>query len=155
MRAEETALKLIARSEQSCLTLSRKLEKQGHKAICVQHVLSRLQELKLIDDKRFVKLWLESRLSRGTDSPRRLFSCLNRRGINKNYIKDGINAVLNMELELLLLQRFVMKIRKQKSNKIFDKSCKLNFTRSLKFFLKGEGFSSQAIEIFLESELEP
>ena len=153
MRAEKAALKLIARSEQSFRGLSIKLEKRGHEAPCIQKVLSRLEELKLVDDERYVKLWLESRISRRANSPRHLLACLCRRGIDRSYAESGIKALLDAETELNLLHRYAKNIQKRKNfNGIINKN-KTGPAGSLKYHLKCQGFSSQAIEMFLEQSV--
>jgi len=155
MRAEKAALKLIARAEQSSTGLFCKLEKRGHDRACIQLVLSRLQEIQLIDDRRFTRLWLESRIARAAHSPRRLLAGLRSRGIDRDHAESGIKAALTADAELSLLRRYVKKMQKRKS---FTKAITKNNAdtgRSLKYYLKGEGFSSQAIELFMEQEQAP
>jgi regulatory protein len=105
LRAERTALRLIARAEQSVSGLTYKLERRGHGTACVIAAVSRLVELKLLDDRRFAQLWLESRL-RLTRSPRRLLSSLAGRGIDREDAQTALKAVLDEETEFALLKRF-------------------------------------------------
>ena len=152
MRAERAALKLIARAEQSSAGLSLKLGKRGHDSVCIQKALSRLLELRLVDDARYVRLWLESRLNRRADSPRRLLSRLYSRGIDRDLAESRVRAALDAEVELDLLKRHVQKLRKRKNyEKIINRNT-AEPERSLKYYLKGEGFSPQAIELFVEQE---
>ena len=144
-RAEKIALRLIARAEQCSLGLTRKLEKRKFSADCVSAVISRLLELKLVDDSRFSRLWLESRL-RLARSPRRLLVSLCGRGIDRDDAEAAIRTILDEETEFAILTRFVKKysrksVRKEEKNAV-----------SLKHLLKNEGFSQQAIIRFLESE---
>ncbi|MCL2879802.1 MAG: RecX family transcriptional regulator, partial [Treponema sp.] len=155
LRTENTALKLIARAEQSVAGLSRKLDKRGHESACVLPVISRLTELKLIDDRRFVRLWLESRLACRTASPRRLLAGLYGRGIDHEEAESGLRAILDAETEIGLLRRYIKKIEKKKNySKIINKnradSGRAGF--ALKYHLKGEGFSSRAIEMYIDGE---
>jgi regulatory protein len=150
LRAEKNALRLIARAEQSSFGLSRKLAKRGHAPDCVRQVIPRLEELELLDDRRFVRLWLASRLNRRTDSPRRLLSALCARGIDRDDAQAGLNAALDAETECRLLERYVKTTEKRKSFRI--KPDKTGSVRSLKFVLKGEGFSPQAIQSFFEQD---
>ena len=141
LRAEKTALRLIARAEQCTGGLTRKLEKRGFDSVCVSEVISKLTELKLLDDNRFSRLWLESRL-RLPRSPRRLLSSLCARGIDHEEAQTALKNVLDEETELALLARFAKKYsRKAKGD-----------PRSLKYLLKNEGFSSAAIKRFLGEE---
>ncbi|MDR1836359.1 MAG: recombination regulator RecX [Treponema sp.] len=147
LRAEKASLRLIARAEQCSAGLSRKLQKRGHEAACINAVISRLSELKLIDDLRFARLWLESRLHL-TRSPRRLSAGLCVRGIDRGDAGAALKAVLDEEAELTLLTRFVKKYAR--------KNCRRSeggdVTCSLKYLLKSEGFSPPAIERFMDGE---
>lgn len=145
--AEKAALRLIARAEQCSNGLARKLEKRGHEADCVNAVLFRLTELKLIDDKRFARLWLESRL-RLTRSPRRLLAALCGRGIDKDDAQAALCAVLDEETESAMLERFVKKYSRKAAGKGEDGE--RSFSRELKYLLRNEGFSGRAIERYLE-----
>jgi len=152
MRAEKTALRLIARAEQSSAGLSRKLEKRGHDRSCVQRVLFRLQELMLVDDRRFVRLWLESRISRRGDSPRRLLASLCSRGIDRDLAEAGLKAALDAGTELELLRRYVKKLEKRRKYIKLINGNNANPERFLKYHLKNEGFSSLAVEMLADSE---
>ena len=144
LRAEKIALRLIARAEQCIFGLTRKLEKRGHEAACVNAVISRLSELKLIDDRRFAQLWLESRL-RLARSPRRLLSSLCGRGIDREDAEAALKAALDEDAEFALLTRFVKRhSRKSGGDGEGD-------YRSLKYLLKSEGFSQAAIQRFFDS----
>ena len=68
--------------------------------------------------------------------------------------KSALNEVLNKEAEAALLARFAKKHAKKALKKSGIKnfnSANNDTARELKFLLKGEGFSSDAIEYFLES----
>jgi len=140
LRAEKAALRLIARAEQCTSGLAFKLKKRGHDSLCVNAVISRLTELKLIDDRRYALLWLESRL-RLARSPRRLLSSLCGRGIDRGDAESALKAVLDEDAEHALLTRFVKR-----------HSRKEPLTRSLKHLLKSEGFSSAAIQKFFDED---
>ena len=142
LRAEKAALRLIARAEQNFFGLSRKLERRGHEPACVRAVSFRLMELELVDDRRFARLWLESRLGRRSASPRRLLAGLRSRGIDRDDAETALRAVLDAETEWVLLGRFVEKQRRLGRGG--------DDLRSLKFTLKSEGFSVSTIERFLE-----
>ena len=155
LRAEKIALRLIAHAEQNTFGLSRKLERRGFDSSCVKQVLYRLEELHILDDRRYVKLWLEARLSRRADSPRRLFSSLRVRGIDRDEAESGLNAALTPDAEWPLLLRYVKKLEKSKRFKKaahFSDDGFANDARSLKFHLKSEGFSPQTVQRFFEDE---
>jgi len=145
LRAEKAALRLITRAEQCVAGLSRKLEKRGHERICVNAVITRLSALALLDDKRFARLWLESRL-RLARSPRRLLVSLCARGIDRGDAEDAMKNVLDEEAEQTMIARFAKKHARKAG-------CGEGVTRSLKHLLKGEGFSYAAIQKFLGEDL--
>jgi regulatory protein len=145
LRAEKTALRLIARAEQTCLGLARKLEKRGHAPACARSVISQLCESGLLDDRRYARLWLDARISRQSTSPRRLLIALNARGIDRDDTSLALKEALDDDAEFLLLKRFADKLRRKKKNNSDDG----NDGRSLKYLLKSEGFSSLAIQRFL------
>jgi len=144
--AEKAALRLIARAEQCSSGLTRKLEKRGYDSTCINEVISRLNKINLLDDNRFARFWIRSRLRFGR-SPKQLLSSLCSRGINHDDAESALKSVLDEETELHLLESFVKKhILKagRKKNKNEEDS------RSLRFLLKNEGFSAQVIQQFLE-----
>ena len=145
INAEKTALRLIARAEQCSAGLARKLEKRGHSEAHIREVISSLTGKNLIDDNRFARFWLQSRLH-FTRSPRQLFSSLCARGIDRDDAEAALKTVLNEETEAALLKKFVKKRLKKL------KSGGGDVTRSLKFMLKNEGFSPQAIQNFLSPD---
>jgi regulatory protein len=141
LRAEKTALRLIARAEQCSGGLARKLKKRGFDTVSINRVISQLAELDLLDDSRFARLWLQSRL-RFTRSPRRLLSSLCARGVDRNDAETALKAVLDKDTEFALLAQLVRKCPQKNRGGAL----------SLKFFLKSEGFSTAAIHQFLELE---
>jgi len=147
--AEKIALRLIARAEQCSAGLARKLEKRKCDPGAINEVISHLTEKKLIDDNRFACFWLQSRL-RFARSPRRLLSSLCARGIDHDDAQNALKEVLNEETEDALLSRFVKKHARKISKKKTSES--EDDIRSLKFLLKGEGFSQAAIQKFCEDE---
>jgi len=145
LRTEKNALRLIARAEQCVTGISRKLEKRGLDAACVKAVIERLCSLQLLDDARFARLWLESRL-RLPRSPRRLLIALCSRGISREDAEAALKNILDEDAEYALLLRFAKKLARKKKKP--DESG----SRPLKRLLKNEGFSHTAIQRFLETE---
>ena len=140
IKAEKTALRLIARAEQCSGGLSLKLEKKGFDEICIRDVISRLFELNLLDDRRFARMWLQTKI-RFAKSPRRLFSSLCRRGIDREDAQAAMKETLDEETEFSMLRKFAEK-------KSWTSGA--DNTRSLKHLLKNEGFSTKAVQRFLE-----
>lgn len=142
IRAEKIALRLIARAEQCSAGLARKLEKRKVEPSCAAEVVSRLVEQNLINDERFARLWLQFRL-RLTRTPKRLLVGLCARGIRREDAQTALDNVLDEETELALLTRFVKKHAKKASAGTADDQ--------LKYLLKSEGFSPQAIKNYFSS----
>lgn len=145
MRAEKAALRLIARAEQCSLGLTRKLKRRGYETACVSAVAARLCSLNLINDRRFAQLWIESRL-RLSRTPRRLLSSLCGRGIEREDAQAALTAVLNEETELAMLTRYVKRHQLKTDKEGKERAC------SLKYLLKSEGFSPQAVNRFLNTD---
>jgi regulatory protein len=157
LRAEKAALGLVARAEQCVFGLSRKLEKGGHSVACVRAVLARLLELEIVDDHRFARLWLQSRLNHRADTPRKLLAGLCGRGIDRDVADKALKSALYFEAEKALLSRYIVKNRllaPQPSPKdegsLLEGESRAADISSLKFRLKQEGFSSSLIQQFRE-----
>ena len=148
LSAEKAALQLIARAEQNKFGLIRKLEKRGHDSLCINAVINSLCETGMLDDSRYARLWLELQIARKAVSPFRLLVSLVSRGIERETVESVLRETLDEETELQLLKRYAEKLQsgKQKNHFIDDEDNKL-----LRYKLKTEGFSSQAISAFFES----
>jgi len=149
LRAEKRALQLIARAEQNVFGLSRKLGKRGHDQDCVRAVISWLCESGLLDDRRYARLWLESRISRQATSPRRLLAALRSRSIDRHDAEAALKETLDDETERQLLERYVQKLRRKgaayaSANDAHDP------VRALRYTLKSEGFSPLAIQCLFD-----
>ncbi|MDR2072997.1 MAG: recombination regulator RecX [Spirochaetaceae bacterium] len=144
LAAEKAALRLIARAEQCAAGLERKLERRGHDPAAVRRVLGRLLELNLVNDGRYAALWLKSRISRDFRGPRNLEAALRARGINRETAKAALESALTEDAELKLLERCLKKARGKKNPGAGD----------IRFFLKTEGFSHDAIEQYFSGVLE-
>jgi regulatory protein len=149
LRAEKAALRLITRAEQNVCGLTRKLEKRGCKTACVRAVIARLSETGLLDDYRYACLWLESRISRRASSPWRLLVALRSRGVDRNDANWALREILDDEAEYRLLERFTEKLRRGNKTKEYGNSAAA--LQSLKSLLKSEGFSTLAIQRFIDS----
>ncbi|MCL2209622.1 MAG: recombination regulator RecX [Treponema sp.] len=148
LKAEKTALNLIARAEQCSAGLARKLEKRKHDSSVINEVISSLTGKKLIDDSRYARFWLQSRL-RFTRSPRQLLSSLCAKGIDRDEAASALSSVLDEETEFALLERFVKKYERKSAGKRDNTE---DVTRSLKFLLRNEGFSMEAVQRFLNRD---
>jgi regulatory protein len=139
LRGEKTALRLVSRAEQSSQGLARKLEKAGCPSPCARAILARLEELGIVDDSRYARLWLEARLACKAEGPRRLLAALRRRGIPRHEAEEALRTVLDPAGERALLERYLKKKRLSGEEP------------GVGGILRGEGFSPSLIREFRES----
>ncbi|MDR1804034.1 MAG: recombination regulator RecX [Treponema sp.] len=141
-RAETAALRLIARAEQSVLGLTAKLEQRGYDHPVVKMVISRLLDRDLLNDERFARLWVNSRLSYGkTQSPLWLRVSLGKKGIDRNLSGKAVESLLDSETEYALLLKYLEKTGLSDGrNESF-----------LKTQLKSEGFSYEVLDRYFDS----
>jgi regulatory protein len=90
-------------------------------------------ELGLVNDERYARFWLESRLYSKTDAPRKLFASLCNKGIERKTVERVVKAVLDLERERILLKRYMRKL--EKAGKPIERR-----------LLRQEGFSYKAVE---------
>ncbi|MDR3247532.1 MAG: recombination regulator RecX [Treponema sp.] len=141
LRGEKAALRLVSRAEQTSLGLRRKLEKTGYPSACVQAVLARLEELEILDDSLYARMWLQSRVTRKAESPRRLLAGLRSRGISRQDAEAALREVLSPAAERTLMENFLRK------NKLPGPGEKSNTGNILKW----EGFSSALIREYRDN----
>jgi regulatory protein len=147
LRAEKAALQLIARAEQNTFGLSRKLIKRGHDSACIRAVIGQLCETGLLDDRRYGRFWLESRIRCHASSPRLLLAALCAR-IDRDDAEAVLKETLDDETERNLLERYAQKLR----HKLKTDDDDSDSNRSLRYTLKSEGFSSTAIQAFFDEQ---
>jgi len=154
LRAEKAALQLIARAEQSVFGLTRKLKKRRHNPACVSAVIARLCEMELVDDRRYARLWLETKISRQATSPWRLLTALRSRGIDRADADSVLKEMLDEETEFRLLERYAEKLARKSNRRRAEETAGQDSEeaahRALKYQLKGEGFSSSVIERYFD-----
>jgi regulatory protein len=142
LRGERAALRLVSRAEQTSFGLEHKLEKAGYSRACVNAVLARLRQLCVVDDLRYARMWLQARLGRRVEGPRRLLAALLRRGISRRNAEAALRAVLSPAAEKTLLDNYLRKNRLQETR----------ITPDIAGILKREGFSPGLIRDYRENE---
>ena len=148
LKAEKSALVLIARAEQCSQGLKNKLEKKKYHADIIQTVLDRLTELDLVNDRRYAGLWLKSRIVKGTKGPRMLSERLRAKGIDRKTAEAALAASLSPETEAALLRRCLENA--DKKNSTFNENSSADRKTAIRYFLKNEGFSADAINEYFE-----
>ena len=140
--AEKIALRLIARAEQNSLGLTAKLERRGVDSSVVKAVVSRLLDRDLLNDERFAKLWVHSRLSYGNArSPLWLRVSLGKKGIGMDLALRTVRNLLDPETEYALLLEYL-----EKTGIPDDETESI-----LKSHLKSEGFSYEVLDRYFTS----
>jgi regulatory protein len=140
LRAERTALPLVARAEQTRSGLERKLRERGHEAIPARAAVEHLADNGAVSDERYAELWTRARLAMKADSPAKLRAALLAKGIDRAIIKDTLDAALDLDEEIALLRKFAAKNRLAAAQ-----------PRERRQKLRGEGFSSDAVAAFEEA----
>jgi regulatory protein len=144
-KAERIGMRLIARAEQNSAGLEAKLGFRGFSRPQIQAVVSRFLKTDLLNDRRYAKLWLQSRFARRNGpvpGPRQLMAKLRKRGIANADISAAFDDVLTGEAEWSLLMRFLEK------NRTFAG----DDGRSLRSRLRFEGFSASILERFFDEK---
>ena len=106
-KIEESALKLIARAEQTNLGLTAKLERKGFEAPIIKTVVSDLLERGLLNDERYALLWLRSRIAKKSQSPKMLLASLRKKFIDQHSSISAIKKALDPDSEYALLLRYL------------------------------------------------
>jgi regulatory protein len=146
LKAEKSALNLIARAEQCSWGLKCKLEKKKYHNDVIQTVLDHLIKLNLVNDLRYAGLWLKSRIAKGTKGPRILSELLRVKGIDRETAEAALAASLPLETEAALLHRCLDKFRKKNPENLAENKS------TTRLFLKSEGFSTTAIDEYFEED---
>ena len=141
-RAERAALRLVARAEQNTFGIKHKLERRGFPRDIITRVVSRLESIEIISDRRFSERWLRYRLSVRPDSPFRLINALCVRGISRSLASETLAVLLDFETEMELLGRYLDK----KKLVLEDKN------PSVRYQLKREGFSPTCIDDYIANK---
>ena len=139
-QARESALRFLTYREHSTKELRRKLQKKGFNEEILEILLSRLKEIALLDDERFAKMWLESRIRKGTLGRHRIIQELRQKGISTSIIKTLLETEFDYETELKLaikqLEKKLHTIREDDNQKRRSK---------LYNFLRRRGFDNELI----------
>jgi SOS response regulatory protein OraA/RecX len=138
--ARNAALRLVSRAEQCTFLLSQKLLKRGFDAGVVKTVVRELVAANIVNDGRFSRMWLRSRIASKADTPRRIVAALCAKGIERGTASEAVRECLDLETEQALLGRFV---KKRFGDRLFA-------VNDYWAELRGEGFSQDAIRGFRE-----
>lgn len=130
--AENAALRLVTRAEQTGVGLMQKLLMRGYTKSAAAAVVEKLTIENIVNDERYATMWVESRLRRKAESPRTLLEKLQAKNIPGKTARTVLQTIISGENELELLKkydaRFAGKISREQ--------------------LRAEGFSLDSLDAF-------
>ena len=139
IKARETVFRLLKLRPRSEHEIRQKLEKKEFSHDIIDETIQYLKHIQLIDDRRFAKAWIHSRLARPFGLNRIRFE-LKTKGINNQIIQEELSGAKETfaedEAVLALAQRRFQKYKRVE---------KLKAKRRTFEFLVRRGFSSDAI----------
>ena len=91
------ALSLLDLAEHSAFMLRTKLRQRGFEPAVVETVLSQLKEKNYLDDSRFARLWVASRLKRNPAGKSVLISGLRAKGVSARDAEEAVAELLDEE----------------------------------------------------------
>jgi len=147
-RGWESALRLLHYRERSIKELSDRLSEKHYSPKTIAAVIKRLEELDLLDDKKFARLWTRSRIRFKPRSAWLIGRELREKGIEEEVIQQVIEEEFTAEQEMgaamSLAEKQVRRYRGEESEKA---------RRKLFAYLARRGFSSDMIRECIEKVL--
>lgn len=139
-RAKKVAFKFLARARTTKQVRERLLE-EGFGEDVVEEVIGRLEELGLLDDRKFARAWVEERLRLRPRWRRVLREELLRKGIPEDVAEEALDEGLSEVDEALLAEGLLRRARGRYRNLEPDKAL-----RRMRDFLLRRGFSWEAVK---------
>ncbi|MDR0663093.1 MAG: recombination regulator RecX [Spirochaetaceae bacterium] len=143
--AMEYASGLIARAEQYSAGLALKLQKKGYGKAEIHAVVEALSETGMLDDMRYSRLWLESRIKRKAASPRELIYALCGKGINRSTAAAALKDALTGGEEISACEMSLLKRFSEKNG--YDGE---SYDGGLRQKFRHEGFSADVLERYFD-----
>jgi regulatory protein len=109
VRARESALRLLAVRARSRSELSDRLRRKGVAPGVVEQVLTGLEDVGLVNDRGFARLWVEERLRLRPVGPRRLVHELLEKGVARAVVDEIVADAFCEEPEIEVARRAVGK----------------------------------------------
>ncbi len=113
-KAQAYALMLLGYRERSLPEIKMRMRQKGYEEKLIEKVVKYLKNRNLINDKRFARLWAESRIKKGYGSWR-IQSELEQKGVNREIVDDilkdlysGIDEV-QVAVDLVKKKRWLLK----------------------------------------------
>jgi regulatory protein len=141
-KAQAYALMLLGYRERSLREIKMRMRQKGYEEKLIEKVVKYLKDRNLINDKRFTRLWAESRIKKGYGSWR-IQSELEQKGVNREMadeiLKDLYSGINEVQIALDL-------VRKKKGG--LKESQRL--TERVSNLLRRRGFSFEVISNVVE-----
>lgn len=97
--AKESAFRLLGYRDRSRTELARKLRDRGYPAAVANEIVTRLEEIGIIDDQRFAASWVRSRAAQGMGA-RRIARELGQKGVAAETIEEALAPEASEEVQL-------------------------------------------------------
>ena len=133
------SLDLLSRREHSRFELVQKLIKRYGSNNFLDEVISKLQELKLLDDQRFAEAYIKARIRKGF-GPRRINAELQQRRVSESIINHELSMINNWD-------EIAHTAFKKKFNSSLNEAKE---TLKAKSFLQNRGFNFDQIEFCIK-----
>lgn len=147
-RAWESALRLLNYRERSVKEVEKRLLEKHFSPGVIDSVIKKLKNLQLLDDEKFCRLWVRSRIRFRPRSVWLLCRELREKGVEEEIIKRVIEEELPLESELTLAISLA-----KKQSKYYQGEDPVKARRKLSAFLSRRGFSMEIIRKSLEEVL--
>lgn len=109
-------LDLLGRREHSAQELARKLTQRGYESALIDEALNEFRETGYVDDRRFARSFVESRLRRRPEGRTVLSARLFQRGVERHIIDDVLEELFDEETESEALSRAFEKVKARTSD---------------------------------------
>lgn len=136
-------LKFRIRSEKEIRNyLYKKITKTSYSKEDVEKVIEKLKEQELINDEKFIEIYVKDRLSIKPKSIKLLKKELIEKGINKNLIEKYFseNEINEEKIALSLLEKKWERFKKLDEKKRFEKSIRYLLSRGFSYELAKKAF---------------
>lgn len=143
--AREAALRLLAVRARSRTELSDRLRRKGVAPGVAAEVLDGLEDVGLIDDREFGRLWAEERLRLRPVGPRRLVHELLGKGVERATIDEVVAEAYSAHSEAEVARRAVRKKMRTAGDRMGPKEL-----ARIRSFLLRRGFSYEVVRELLE-----
>ncbi|MBR3671459.1 MAG: regulatory protein RecX [Spirochaetia bacterium] len=110
------ALSLLDLAEPSTFMLRTKLRQRGFEPAVVEAVIAQLKEKNYLDDSRFARLWIASRLKRNPAGKSVLISGLRAKGVSVHDAEEAVSELLDEEALLEGARKVYNKAARKKNS---------------------------------------